>query len=565
MEKKRRRVVQESVTRRSKLDTGKKEEMFAVLIRNRRAFEAVRALLSGQHVRSISEGMGLVWDVVCKHYDKFGSLPQKGTLLAEVNNRLKDNPSYLENEEIGDLDSFVEYAFDDEEHGKNLAKSSAHCQVALDTCKQFLEEYLAESHRDAILREGTIPVDLVGELERTRDKLERVKALTSVDLGLPFPEGWDTRERVKLFPTGVPTFDEFLGGGWQAPECLLFMGTYGSCKTTTTVHGVCGSIDYVSKLFMEGQTPGGKRPVVVLVFTEGDKTEYRTRILSHMAKVPRKRLSQMDSVDSLSKSKRPGSSDETRYEIKEFKSQIARGMGFVSERRRVRRAVTICNQHLVIIDCTDSDGERRIGRGGIEEIGVVLTAYFRQHKDAYPVCVWIDHASALADRMMEGNEYTKNDAAVLRMLLRRMPRQIRDHIGKRFNCPVALMHQLSGEANQRGSTARFHHSDAAECKAIAEYVDFAIVTGPPDPSQFCKWECTKHRREPPTPERIVYVDGKFNQIIDRTDEYCVSDRRIMSKEEMSAYSDHEKLKRRVLGRKSRSVERIGPNDIAGAG
>lgn len=538
MVKRRRPERQAAETRRSELDRAKKEEMLAVFVRNKKAFDTVRELLTVAHIRSISAPLSVIWSVVQKHYRKFNVLPKRTTLRGDVNQRVTDNPDLLSGEELEEADSFIDYIFDDEEHGANLAKSKSYAQVAIDTCKQFLEEFVAAQHRESILRDGTIPIDLVGELEKTRSQLEVVSGLTDVVLGEAFPEDWDHSRRVPLFTTGLSIFDEFMGGGWHGHEVLLFMGPYGSCKTLTAVHGVAGSIDYAADLTYHNRGKGGKRPVVVLIFVEGDKPEYRTRLMSHMGKVPRKRLAQMRTLDDLSKSRRMGSVEGTAYELIEFREAIAHNDPVRSERRRVKGAARICNQHLVMIDCTDNDGQQRIGRGGIAELANILTAHFRRNPDTYPLCFWLDHASALADRIMEADESAKNDPAALRMLLKRMPRQIKDLITKPFDAPMCLLHQLSGSAAGRAVAARFHHSDAADSKAIGEYVDFAIVTGPTDPVQMCVWNCTKHRREAATSERIVHVDGAFNRAIDVSEEYCLHGSRIMRRSEMSAHAAH---------------------------
>lgn len=528
----------EKTARRSALDEIKKDEMLAILIRNRDAFESVRDVLSVRNVNEIGAGHGLVWQVVRNFYDEHRQLPPKGALVAELHNEIAGNESLLEEDERGAVDEFIEYAFDDAEHGKNISKSKVHCDIAITTCRQLLEEQAAADFSDTLLMEGTIPINLSEELERQRSHLDLIGSLSADDLGKPFPDGWDTQERVKLFSCGVPVLDTFMGGGWRGGEVILFMGPYGSCKTTMTVHGVAQTMTNCHQewLAKRKRNPDAKRPLVVLIFTEGTKNEYRERLLSHLASIPRKRLSQMDSLDDLADNDRPGRGGEgTEYEKKLFKG---RDSTFYCEKIRAAGAIKMANKHLLLIDCTDSDdSHHRIGRGGIPELAGLIRTTMRKRKDCYPYCFWIDHASALADRIMEGQEIA--DKKYLTTLLRVLPRQCGDLLAKPFMAPVALIHQLSGEANARGVAAEHHHADGSDCRSIGMYVDFAFTTGKTDESSMCLFSCTKHRREPPTPRIVVHVNGTYNRVDDYSATHMLdpTGRTIIQKQDLATYTN----------------------------
>jgi hypothetical protein len=531
------KIDREVVERRTVLDDAKKDEMLAILVRNKEAYESVSELLTVRHVRHIGEAQALVWKVVRRWYNKFGSLPGKGSLLAELNNELKENPGEIDQEEQNNIDTFLDYAFDDEGHGGNITKSGQHAQVAIDTCRQLLEEIVAAETRDAMLVDGMVPLDTVELLDRKKAELELVNSLTSVDLGLPFPAGWDTQGLDKLFTCGVPVLDQFMGGGWQAPEVILQLGTFGSCKTVLVCHGVANLIVYCAVLYAkklaawENRGRKGKKPkipVVVLIFTEGELKAYQRRLLSHMAQVPWRKLRNMRSVEkSLSKAKNPGTipysgplNIGTEYEKTEFKKQLESKVGFICEVERVKRAVTLANKHLVIIDCTDSaDTPHRLGKGGIPELANVINSHFRKHKDCRPVAFYLDHASALADRMAESAGMDVDEK--MHLILKRMPRQAVDKITKRWRAPMAIMHQFSGDANKQSVTHKFHHAEAAGSKSVGEYVDFAFTAGKPDEKGLCVFRNTKHRREPPQSYAIVEIKGDFNRLVDRSKDFCL--------------------------------------------
>lgn len=525
--------------RRSTLDEQKKEEMLAILIRNEAAFDVVQDILKVSHVRQMSDYHALVWRTVRAYHRTHKALPARGSLMADLHNACKADEGILNEEELNQLDVFIDYAFDDKEHGKHVTRpNSPPARVAVDTCKQFLQEVATTELRDDLLKDGTVPTDLGEAIEAHRTKLDIVESLTDVEIDVPFPEGWDKRKQVQLFSCGVPPLDELMGGGWRGKEVVLFMGPYGSCKTTVACHGISQSLVTAHEQTAKKKTRLDKKgkpmtPVVVLIFTESDKDEYRCRLLSNLARVEWKRLSTMGELDDLSDSASPGAETETLYEKAEFKKDMKEDTLFFSEQERVIAATKIANKHLLMIDCTDSDDSpHQIGRGGIPEVANVIRSVFRKRKDAYPMCFWIDHVSALADRVAEADAELDDK---LHLVLKRMPRQAADRIAKPWNAPVALLHQLSGEANSRRATAKFHHSDSAGSKSIGEYVNFAVVTGPVDDQGHCKWEATKHRRTPAMPLKVIKVEGQFNRVREDTD-YTVDFGRqmIVPKKEMDA-------------------------------
>lgn len=525
--------------RRSPLDPQKKEEMLAVVVRNPEAYESVSELLTIGQVRKFSEPLSVLWRVVRKFHTKYGELPDKTQIAADIHNTLKADPDILDKEECAELDEFLDYAFDDKEHGKNIAKSKKHCRVAIETCRQILEEHAADDFQQALTKDGTLPADLPHLLETSRAKLDQINSLTEIDIGLPFPDGWDNRADAKLFSTGVCNIDAFAGGGWRAGEIFLFLAPYGSCKTVVVAQGVANQIRHAAKLLATGQARKNDKgelmtPVVVLLFTESDENEYRDRLLSNLAVVQWSRLAEMTSLSALSNGSKPGAKKVTKYELSEFADQNSSNSPWKSERARVVEQVTVANKHLLLVNCTDAeDSPYEIGSGGMPQIANVLRSLFRKRKDIYPVSIWLDHVSGLVDRMSD----ELKDEAQLRRTLTNIPRVARDKIAKPLKTPIMLIHQLSGEANLRGVTAKFHHADAEGAKSIGKYVNFAIVSGPVDGNGYCKWEGTKRRRVQAQPARITRIRGDFNRIEDATETHGIptGSTVIVAKAELTSY------------------------------
>lgn len=533
------------IERRAELDSAKKDEMMAIVIRNAEAYDAVSEILTIKHVRRISEGHALVWKVVRDFHAQHNELPPRGSLVADLHNALKANEGLLTDDEKLEVDDFLDYAYDLAEHGKEIEQSKSHVRVAMATCQQFLQEHAVVDLRDVVLKEGGFAIDLPSILERKQAELDVIGTLTDGELEQPFPTGWDTREHVKLFTTGCETLNDLMGGGWRGSEVILFMGPYGSCKTTLAVHSTANLIKYAADEYANDRTLDAngqkRRPVVVLIFTEGEKQDYRLRLLANLAQVPWKTLARMSSLDDLCKKKKVACTDLTKYEAKEFAEQAAAGgEGFIPEHYRVQRAVALCNQFLVLLDCTSSeDNQKSTGTGGVPEIANVINAHFRKHKDSYPLAFWLDHASALVDRMAEagGMEVDK----MMHLILKRIPRQFKDKVAKKWHAPVAILHQLSGEANARSVLAELSHADAAGSKSIGEYVDFSFVANRPDNEQMTRVKATKCRREPPTAQRVVYVDGNFQRLVDRTADHVIDGGRIINKKDMEAWNAKSKL------------------------
>lgn len=542
------KYAKETETRRAPIDDSKKEEMLAVLIRNPDAFDTVHELFQVAHCKAaLGETLALVWREVRQFFKKYAELPGKTQLESCINDAIAANPALLPEGEEETVEKFLQFAWDDAEHGRNLAKSGNARRVAVDTCKEVLEELETATLHTSLDKDGTRPADMLAVLTASQQRLDQIQSLSGVDLDVPFPDGWDRRSETQLVTTGVPALDAFMGGGWRAGECLLFMAPYGSCKTSLTCFSTAQLVKLCGQRVADGTVRRDKKgrpmtPVVVLAFTESDKNEYRDRLMSNLAQVPWKRLMTMEGIASLDAGTKPargGARDApTQYELKEFADKVKddpKHKTWLNEQQRVRGAVRLANKHLLLVDCTDADDSPyRIGSGGMAEVANVIRGVFRRRKDIYPVAVWVDHLSGLADRMSD----VIQDETQLRRTLTNMPRVAVEKIAKPLECPIGVMHQFSGASQNKGVTAKLHHSEGEGSKSIGKYVNFAVVSGPVDANMMCLWEATKHRREPPTATRIVRVDGDFSRLVDCTATHGVEPGRrvIMTKDEMRTAS-----------------------------
>ncbi len=536
---------------RSLLDIRKKEGMMAVLIRNQDAFDAVSTQLQVNDVRYISEPLGLVWKTVLDFHAEYRELPERGQLEDEIHDRLTANPALLSDDELPDVDDFIDYAFDTESHGVDISKSDKHVRVALKTCKLFLQELMVADAQEALQSGSMLPIDIPDVLEKQRAAFAAVESITAPPTSKIFDVGWDEEPSVVLKRYGLDVLDNMLGGGPAGGETLLFMAPYGICKTTL------GTIVTYNKAEQAAKASAGNAPwleVATIVSTEMPKRELRERLLVYGAKIPRKRIraylsKQLEWRDFSSASK-PAATPETQYEQYLFPTGSSFPEGFKCEQERFETAMKIANKHILFLDFSATDAQlKAVGGGGMRELASSVSAELRRHPNHKPNSLVVDHIS---DRMLDSGLYRKED---LTTILQNMPRQARDWVGLKYDIPVLLFHQFSGAANAKTSPgARLHHSDAAGCKSIAMYCDFAFVCGHPEVDeeqiQIARWDCTKHRREPPSAHVLVRIDGTYHRLVDATHTHKMEGNRIVPIDTAVRQVGHD--------RNARSVQQLAP-------
>lgn len=547
------------VDRRSMLDDHRKEEMLAVLIRNRRALEAVRSHLTPGHVGEISEGYALVWQVVARFYAARGAMPTRKQIEVGLHQALTDMPESGAQQELEEIDEFLDFAFDDGVHGRDISRSRTHREQAVETCKLFLQEVAAAEISDIIIQNGAVATDLPLMLERTIDEIRHAETMNAAAPSELFPAGWDTVPNLTTLITGVEPLDRLTGGGPAVGEVVVVMAPMGSCKTVVAVQLACNAATQAALLVESGGARKGKVPMAVLVSTEMDAQEFRIRALTYMARVPRRRLKQIlesgAGLEALSRSPLPAATAETRYEKRWFRDGKA---GYTPEYHRVLGAIRTLSEHLLFFNYSESNPDRPAANmPSVDAIRAWIVGVIKQRKNVYPISFVLDHASALAMQIsakVAGS--SDKDATQLRAILRDIPRACGAMLAKPYGAPCIIMHQLSGEANSRNPTAKMHHTDAAECKSFAEFADFAIVCGQPteDERRLCRWDATKHRREPPRGDLIVQIVGDYNYVRDASDEYVceTSARAFLRKDEVAGDA-----KKPASGRRYRDDGEVG--------
>lgn len=532
---KKKKVKRPGVEKRGVLDARVKETMLAVICRNPVVLEQVYDMLPVEDVRVIDDGYSLVYRAVCDFYKKYSLMPEKAQLLDSVNQLIQDHPAQLSPMEVGSVESFIDLAYDAKEWGKkDLASDETYATVALKAFRDYRDELTALRLAEAIGSGRHVPVDLAGVLRGSLTEVDQHAILEARPVPKLFGDGWMKKNLEKPVSTGLPFFDVFLGGGYRKREVVLFMGPYGSCKTTVAVMGLCEGARIAQLMTEAAQQAGeGVHYVAVLASYEMPRSELHERCLAYLARIPRKRQAKISDLETQLRC----GGELLEYEKKLYKRAISKGAVVPSERQRVDGAVALLNEHALFLDMTSTDPENPTqGCGGPRELATYLRAESKRSKKIKLLfeSVWVDHAAAMVCNAMGTDEFDfSNDTT--RRLIKYIPKQLGDWVAKAFECPVMLLHQLSGEANSRIPTADFHHTDSDECKSIGMFCDFCIQTGPQtqDGRQLCVFDCTKHRRQPPRQRQIVRVRGQFNEVVLVSDKYTVDGpaRRIVTVEE----------------------------------
>ncbi|MEI8371660.1 MAG: hypothetical protein WCJ35_02380 [Planctomycetota bacterium] len=522
--------------KRNPLSDDDKKLMLTVLIRNPTAFERAKDMLMYEHFDDIDMGYRAVWTAAKNFFEEYEELPTLEFLQAETLRLVREDPGMLIDDDLVDMiDEFLLSAFSPE-WGEAIKTSEPQINWACNAAQMFMEEALARRVQDDVRSvKGRITVNMQEILEQACAEAASIASLADGGGGELFPEGWDIDGGINVTSTGIPFFDSFLAGGHAPGEVYGLLGPYGSCKT---VLAVMLAVEAARHAYGSSLTGSEDHGYVFLASYEAGPAELRLRMLSYAAQIHRKSLESMgkDGMKTLSTSKklRP-------YEKKMFAAALADGKNVLGEQGRVKQAMKWLEDHIIVLDMAGNDAKHAsAGSGHIAEIcRKITTELHRRGKNAKASLAIVDYVGAMARRHLEA---TGKDESNLRHLIGGTPLMAKNKIAAKFNCPVWLLHQLSGAANQKGPAAQVHHTDAAECKSFAENLDFAFVIGKPDNQNLCQINSTKHRRTGHCPEVIVRVRGAMNRVEGTANKYVVDpySRQIVEKSHMSAVMNPKK-------------------------
>lgn len=519
------------MSQRSRLAAHEYRQILKALCNSEELFSTFREQLGVRHFGNY-ETYSVVYSVLSDFYSEHQTFPTKEIIFTEIESVLAKFPAeHFSEEEITDLESFLDLDYGSDDASNDLA--SSYNTWAAGKIKQLLEEYLLSdiaAHSSSSLVPTQLP-DLLDNWQKAADSIESIGSYSSEE-SLTFGEDWDKKKPLMLRSTGLSFIDDFMSGGQTSNECYGLMAPFGTCKTTLAAMICVNDAVYA-------QTQSAINPVKiglsVFVSYEAPKNpELLHRFLMYKAKVQRGSLTAMgqEGVSALNQD----ASNPLDYERKKFKQHISDGM-FKPEAQRVSEVVPLLNEHTYILDFTGNDVNfPRAGGGGMDEIRRRIQAEInvRQrgnpHAEYYVSSIVIDYVGAMVRKQMAEQNADVNQ---LRHKITAAGLQGKE-LSSLFSCPVWLVHQLSGNANAALKIgAQLHHTDAAESKSFAENLDFAFVVGNLNERSQGKFACTKHRRSPKKPPKVIEVDGEFNYVFSRDDLYIDPNRQVIVDEEIA--------------------------------
>ena len=322
-----------------------------------------------------------------------------------------------------------------------------------------------------------------------------------------FPAHWENEPDVELSSTGVPFLDKLMVGGTAPGEVYGIMGPYGTCKTTLAfqLHAEA------ARAFAAEAEQDGEKKVAVLVNYETTREEAMQRSISYAARIPSKRMEERRHKPLTTTENR------SRYELEMNHRAHHYGRPAFSsgEHERREEVMSWFSKHAVIIDMTRGQA----GAGGITEV-VDRVEEMLVKRGCRCGFIAIDYLGAMAKFKLMAEEGTFSDPVKLARLISQFAMRARLDLAIRFDCPVWLIHQLSGDANQRSPAAELNHSDAADCPLFAEHLDYSFIVGKlieEDQVQIAKLKCTKHLRRPSRTSTIIKVNGAWSRVDEARD------------------------------------------------
>lgn len=528
------------------LSDSQKELMLTVLLRDEASFQAARTQLQPKHFSRDDRRLALVWNTAQEVYDRYGQMPTDDQLSAEIEQKLPLLEDQLDDDEVDDINRMLRRTF-------AIPAEDVRPRYGLAMCKRFIVDALAAELAQAGTEwQDSRPLDFGQLLSRHQEQVAEVEALDA-DFEESFPENW-TPKSIRKVSTGMPFFDHMMNGGQAAGEVYGLLGPFGSCKTTLLSQTAVAQC----KLATEGWQRGGKQGLPQQIYVasyEESLEEIRMRMMGNHASILRDRLEDIQDWSGLE-------NDELLpYEREFFADRLRGGKNVRPERQRAAVARRQLSRTLVILDMTGADKGR--GAGLVDELAAAIRADQRKKGNPGVYGVFVDYAGAAVERYLDSRELDRKD---MRHYLKPFPLHCKQKIAVPFQTSVWVAHQLSGNANSKGSGSRQHHTDAAETKSFAENLVFCFTVGVKDQqTNNCLLAKTKARRAGGSPDRIIRVAGELWRVEDVDHLYMVDPHtdRIALRSDMNRVHDVREPSGAVPGARNHDMTQFSAAALAG--
>lgn len=511
--------------------------------------EVFRPDLIGQENPAYAE----VIQLICWFVDKYDRLPLHEEICGIIERRRERYGDYVASDVFDEIYELVAFVKTPNQRSERYAADRLLQDMAISIIKRWSMHLATVNLTSSLFSElqgGSKNIDRVNTLVKSFETAKtRLEGLDSPLIDELFFDGLGVPPDVTYVPTGVSVIDKHVGGGLLGGEMLLFMGPFGSCKTTFAVMAACNMAKACQRIFTAQQGPFlthpdgtavQKCPVIFYVSTEATRNEFQQRCLTFLAEVPRERiLESRGDLNFFSDSDVP--TQQYEHEIEAQKRDALRqhnlnpdifgcSMRYVSERQRINTAIELLRKHLLFVEFMDSNSKfKQYGKNGVADIQTIMDNHMRMNAELYPYAFVLDHVSALANRICEKKDSFDN----MHLVINTVGRSLSEKIAKTYNIPALVMHQLSGKANKmaRNIATQIDHTDGSQSASIGEFADVAVTTTRPSgQEQIVKFAFTKVRRGAPVMQNpLVKVDGKFSRLIDYSDKLVLDGDMVIAK------------------------------------
>ena len=493
------------------------ESLMVRILTNPVLFQEASKLLKPEHFSTQELGFAAIWRAALMIHERGGELSYT-SMVDVVDKLINDDPEGLSVEEYENImredpsdPGMLYWTFERVVPGK----------LDLDTGRQLLRQFMEERTVADELRKifthisGT-PSNLMGLLQPISEQLNRIGSASHNPVKAGIPDDW-TPKPTRSFTTGLEFLDRYMDGGHAPGEVNGVIAPLGSGKTTLAIH-LC--VEAMKSEMMLAAEEGRQPRQVYLVSYEQTEEYIRQRMLSCAAGIALDTVKNMtDPETDLSRRGNYKPYEEERF-ANRTREERAADPEPKGEYERYLDARPMLNKCMRIVDFCQQGGQPgNIGSGFVEEIAAAIARDGRE-TDSEPALVVVDYVYAACMRRIGD---ALGDITNLRHLVTMFPDEIKRKVAERYDIPVWVMHQFSGEANEKSPTKLLHHSQASESKSFAMYLSFCVCFGNRDPMNHClRMQVTKRRRAgDPQPPMLLRIAGDMVKIVSAEDTHRV--------------------------------------------
>ena len=485
------------------------ESMLVRILTNSVLFQEASRLLKPEHFSAQETGFAAIWRAALLIHERGGDLSYT-SMVDVVDKLINDDPEGILAEDYENImredpsdPGMLYWAFE------RIVPDKLDLDTGRELLRQFLEERtIADELRKIFTYVDGTPSNLSGLIQPISDQLALIGGVSHNPVKAGIPDDW-TPQPIRAFTTGIEFLDRYMDGGHAPGEVNGVLAPFGSGKTTLGIQ-LCVE---AMRSEMMAATEEQRAPKQVYFVSYEQTEEYiRHRMVANAAGI------QLDTIKNMTD---PETDLSRRGNYKPYEEALL--LARTREEReadpepkgeyeRFLDARPMLNKCMRIVDFCQQGGQPgNIGSGFVDEIHMALERDIRE-TGSQPALVVIDYVYAACMRKI-GDSLA--DISNLRHLVTIFPDEVKRKVAERYEIPIWVMHQFSGDANEKSPLKLLDHSQASESKSFAMYLSFCVCFGNRDPANHClRMHVTKRRRagdhQPPS---LLRIDGQMARLV----------------------------------------------------